>query len=140
MIREGATHRDTALKILGSADMQPMVNGWKKQVQGESKQHLGGIYENAVTLRLSQQGYGMQHLGGNGEPDILTTKDEKITTVSCKIYDEPKKVVSNEPLQFRPEIYFEKKNNLEKFVLFFYNLSWQKEIIHELIAIPGLLR
>ncbi len=78
------------------------------------------------------QGFAVQHLGGAGEPDVVATKDGKVTAVSCKIYEDPKKVVSIEPEQFRPESDYAAKNNLEKFVLFFYNLSWRKEIVREI--------
>ena len=132
MVKEGATERDTALKVYGSADKQPRVNEGKKAAQGEAKRQLGGIYENVVTLRLSQQGYNVQHLGGSGEPDILATKGDKTTIVSCKIYEDPKKVVSIDPVQFRPECNYAQKINSEKFLLFFYNLSWEKEIIREI--------
>ncbi len=128
-VKNGATENDTAIKIFGDISKQQTVSLWKRQAQGELKRRLGAIYENAVTIRLANEGYAVQHLGGAGEPDIIAIKDGKAQAVSCKIYEDPRKVVSIEPGQFRPEINFTVKNNSEKFILFFYNLVWEKEVI-----------
>ncbi len=131
MVKDGATQNEVAIKIFNNISLQTTVSQYRKQAQGEIKRRLGAIYENVVTMRLSNEGYSVQHLGGSGEPDIIATKNGKAQAISCKIYEDPRKVVSIDAVQFRPESNFTQKNNSEKFILFFYNLSWEKEIIRE---------
>jgi hypothetical protein len=129
--REGLTENQIGMQLYGEPKQQ-LVNTYKKQAGGEAKRRLGAIYENVVTARLAQEGYTVEHLGGIGEPDIIAKKGEETKIVSCKIYEDPRKAVSIEAKQFRPEINYAQKNNIEKFVLFFYNLAWRSEVVKEM--------
>lgn len=132
MAREGRTQREIALIMYGDASKQPTVFNKIRSAGAEAKRRLGAIYEKATEIRLNKSGYKATRDGRNGKPDIIAIKDKREIIISCKIYDDAKKLVSIEASQFNPEINECKVKGLDKFVLFFYNLAWSAEIIREM--------
>lgn len=122
---DGMTTREIAEKLNLA---QSTVHEWKRQAQAEAKRRLGHLYEKIVGAKLSSQGYSAKVMGGESEPDIIAEKEGALYAVSCKIYQDAKSVVSIPAREFSPEIEFAKKNN-GKVMVFFYNLSWGKEIV-----------
>lgn len=132
LAREGRSQRDIAVLMLGDPGKQTTVSSWIKSSGAEAKRRLGAIYEKATEIRLVKAGWDARRDGANGRPDVLASKGKRELVISCKVYEDPKRLVSIEAGQFRPEINEARVKGLTSFVLFFYNLAWKAEIVREL--------
>lgn len=125
LYRTGLTIRDIAAK-LGMANSTVLDR--KRSAQGEAKRRLGGVYEQMVLLRLKDQGFAAERLGGESEPDILAEKDCRKYVIACKIYEDSKATVTMPISEIKPELYYAKAQGAELLV-YFYNMAWGVELI-----------
>ncbi|MCX8182772.1 MAG: hypothetical protein N3D12_06610, partial [Candidatus Methanomethyliaceae archaeon] len=125
LYRAGITTRDMAVRFNRS---QSMIMVKKRSAQGEAKRRLGAVYEQMVLLRLKDQGFLAERLGGESEPDILAEKDGKKYVIACKIYEDAKATVTMPVSEIKPELFYAKAQGAELLV-YFYNMAWNAEIV-----------
>jgi Holliday junction resolvase len=131
LYRAGVTLRDISAR---TGRPVSTISDLKRSAQAEAKRRLGEVYEQMVALRLKSQGFNVNHLGGEGEPDILAEKDGEKYVIACKVYEDAKMTVTMPIKEINPELFYARTQGKTKLLVYFYNMAWGVEIIREVDA------
>ena len=105
---------------------QKQISRAVNAIRGELSNRGGKQYENYIADKFKTDGLDVQHLGGNGQPDIITQNmergDRRVWSLKCLDYDHK---VTLDTDELRPEFVYGQANKVPVTLLVF-NLATRR--------------